>query len=604
MGGFVLQLPRSRERIVRRFLVVFSWLAAMVCASADAVSVKPRFNWLRSDVAAFEQARAEHRLVLLYLEAVWCHWCHVMDEKTYGDAEVTDEIARHYVPLRIDQDARPDLSTRYRDYGWPATILFAADGTELVKRQGYIPAEDFLATLKSTAADPTPQTAPPTRANSSGPAGALTKETRAELLRRYDTTFDSEQGGLTTAQKFLDRDSVEYALIAAANGDENEAGKAKKTLDAARNLMDPVWGGVYQYSTRGDWNHPHYEKLALVQASYLRMYALAWAQWHRPADRNAVERIRQYVNTFLRDPAGAIYTSQDADVVPGEHAENYFALNDAQRRHRGIPRIDQHLYTLQNGQWIEALATWSEVSGDSKALADARAAAQWVLAHRTLPSGGFRHDEKDAAGPYLGDTLAMGRAFLALYRVTAERTWLVRADEAADFIDHHFKDSGAGFVSARTNGPIAAVPHVEENISLARFANLLARYSGKPRHRAIAEYAEHYLSQPAVALATITEPGVLLVADELAQEPLHLTVVGAKDAPEAAKLFDAVQRLPGWYKRVEWWDRKEGPLPNADVPYPPVKRPAAFVCTENRCSLPIFDPAQIADFLDAEARSP
>ena len=29
-----------------------------------------------------EQARREHRFVILDLEAVWCHWCHVMDATT------------------------------------------------------------------------------------------------------------------------------------------------------------------------------------------------------------------------------------------------------------------------------------------------------------------------------------------------------------------------------------------------------------------------------------------------------------------------------------------------------------------------------------------
>ena len=81
--------------------VLLVWAAAQ---SAYA-STPPHdaIRWLRSDTAAFAQARAQHRYVILYLEAVWCHWCNVMDEKTYGDAAVREEIAAHYVPLRIDQ---------------------------------------------------------------------------------------------------------------------------------------------------------------------------------------------------------------------------------------------------------------------------------------------------------------------------------------------------------------------------------------------------------------------------------------------------------------------------------------------------------------------
>ncbi|HEV7500577.1 MAG TPA: DUF255 domain-containing protein, partial [Vicinamibacteria bacterium] len=44
--------------------------------------------WTDWSDSAFARARAEGRLVLLDLGAVWCHWCHVMEETTYKDPEV------------------------------------------------------------------------------------------------------------------------------------------------------------------------------------------------------------------------------------------------------------------------------------------------------------------------------------------------------------------------------------------------------------------------------------------------------------------------------------------------------------------------------------
>src|SRR4029077_16113536 len=44
--------------------------------------------------------------------------------------------------------------------------------------------------------------------------------------------------------------------------------------------------------------------------------------------------------------------------------------------------------------------------------------------------GGLRHDEEDVAGPYLGDTLSMGRGFLTLYAYPAlERSAAFRCTE-------------------------------------------------------------------------------------------------------------------------------------------------------------------------------
>ena len=188
----------------------------------------------------------------------------------------------------------------------------------------------------------------------------------------------------------------------------------------------------------------------------------------------------------------------------------------------------------------------------------------------------------------------MGRAFLALYRASADRAWLIRASLAADFIAANFARVQGGFVSARTSGPIAAQAQMDENISAARFANLLARYDGKAEHRALAETALRWLADPHVALAEITEPGVLLADNELHADPLHLTVLAGKGDAAGKVLFSTMQHLPPWYKRIDWWTR---PREHCQTRREPFKTRRPRGCTERRCSLPMFSAAQITEFL-------
>jgi uncharacterized protein YyaL (SSP411 family) len=138
-------------------------------------------------------------------------------------------------------------------------------------------------------------------------------------------------------QKFLDWDIVEYCMDESMRGDREFERRARETLDAQRQLIDPVWGGVYQYSTDGDWKHPHFEKIMQMQAENLRSYAQAYALWKEPSYLEAAKKICDYLRNFLTSPDGAFYTSQDADLVQGEHSAGYFALSDATRRKRGIP---------------------------------------------------------------------------------------------------------------------------------------------------------------------------------------------------------------------------------------------------------------------------
>src|SRR5438270_239388 len=136
-----------------------------------------------------------------------------MEETTYKDPEVIRLINAKYLPVRVDQDSRPDLSNRYEDYGWPATIVFDPKGGELAKRRGYLPPLRMSSMLQGFIDDPTPgpsiqAEAPPRAADTPG----LTAEQREKLIARLNSAYDEKQSGWGTVQKFIDADVIEYCL--------------------------------------------------------------------------------------------------------------------------------------------------------------------------------------------------------------------------------------------------------------------------------------------------------------------------------------------------------------------------------------------------------
>jgi uncharacterized protein len=549
--------------------------------------------WLPWSDSVFTEAGRDHRFVLLDLEAVWCHWCHVMDVTTYRDRKVLALLHKNYLTVRVDQDSRPDLSNRYEDYGWPATVVFDAAGHEIVKRQGYLTPEEMASMLQAIIDDPSPgPSVQPEKEISFPTTDVLPATLQAQLEKDYLAGFDSKQGSWGFDQKYLDVDSVELAIDRASRGDERAAAMARQTLDAQLRLLDPVWGGFYQYSTDGIWTKPHFEKIMSVQAENLRIYSEAYAQWNDPKYLHAAQAVKQFLGTFLTSPDGAFYTSQDADVVEGKHSAEYFALGDKERRKQGVPRVDTHVYARENGWVIAALAQLYEATGDTKTLDSAIRAANWITQNRALPGGGFRHGAKDVGGPFLGDSVAMARAYLALYRVTADRKWLARSSATTTFIEKTFRpgSGAAGFISAVAPTDKAYKPHPQrdENVALARVANQLFHYIGDAKYEAISKAGMRYLAAEPVA-TRLPVASVLLTELELTHPPLHLTVVGPKSDPVAQSLFTAALKYPSFYKRVEWWDTNEGELPNPDVQYPSVSRAAAYICTQRTCSPPIFD---------------
>jgi len=132
-------------------------------------------------------------------------------------------------------------------------------------------------------------------------------------------------------------------------------------------------------------------------------------------------------------------------------------------------------------------------------------------------------------------------------------------------------------------------------VALVRFANLLQSYTGKNQFRDMAGHAMRFLAAPPVVEGLGFDTGGLLIAArEFTGEPAHLTIVGCKDDPKARALFAAALRGASPSARIEWLDEREGPLPGGDVQFPALAEPAAFLCAEGACSMPLTTPEQLA----------
>src|SRR5512136_1419609 len=92
---------------------------------------RTNINWREWSEESFAEARRKGRLVLLDLTASWCHWCHVMDETTYSDPDIVGIIGKHFIPIRVDIDRRPDISERYNRGGFPTTAFLSDRGVSI-----------------------------------------------------------------------------------------------------------------------------------------------------------------------------------------------------------------------------------------------------------------------------------------------------------------------------------------------------------------------------------------------------------------------------------------------------------------------------------------
>ncbi len=523
--------PPARFHLVTRLALLFTLPVAPVdarrpprpaagsIATEDIAIARRRARaepiaWLPFAPAVFERARRERRFLLLDGAAEWCHWCHVMDETTYRDAEVRRILGERFLPMRVDVDARPDVADRYGEWGWPATIVFSPDGEELAKYRGYLPPDRFAALLAEVVQ------APATSAGSS-PA---TDETHAldrlpatpaslpwvvaQVVHDLDARYDAKEGSWGRRQKLAVGANVEMELRRAAHGDAAARARAAFTLEKQRALLDPVWGGIYQYSAGDDWRAPHFEKLMAYQAATIESYARASAVLGDAQRLAEARATAAYLDRFLAAPDGRYHANQDADVNahdsggPFVDGHVYYALDEAARMKRGVPWVDPHLYAGTTGVAVAALCVLHEVTGDATVLARARRAADAVLALQVEKDGAVLREEGKPGPRFLADAAAFGLAVARLSERTGEARYrdaalaIARAmvrdlddPSTGTFFDRSVERDAAG-VFARRRHPF------QDNVKAARFLAALSRITGDESWRARARAALAGIADP------------------------------------------------------------------------------------------------------------
>ncbi len=474
-------------------------------AEAEGPSGAPRetLAWAELGPAAFARAKAEGRLVVIDGAAEWCHWCHVMEATSYHDPDVRKILDARYVAVKVDVDSRPDFEERYGAWGWPATVLLTADGRELGKFKGYLEPDRFAEILRAAAQGSMADA--DGKGDEGGPPTPPLSTVELEAARRriehqLDEYWDPRQGGWGTKQKAPLVWENAWSLARARQGDATARERALLTLDRQQGILDPVWGGLCQYSTDGDWKHPHHEKLMTVQAGAIANYAEAYSLTRDPRWLKTAQLVRGFVDHFLTGQDGAFLTTMDADLNAHEPAGSgkpyvtgnaYYALDDAGRRALGIPRIDTQAYGRENGLAIDAYVTLYEASGDASALDAARKAAARVLATHATDGGGVTHgptSDDNGRVLYLADNAALGFGLAHLYAATHDEATLTAAKRIAEFLLRELHDArGGGFYGTTPDPAAVGVFAVrrkppEHDVMAARFLARLGKLAPDPRY--------------------------------------------------------------------------------------------------------------------------
>jgi uncharacterized protein len=328
-----------------------------------------QISWLPWGAAAFAKAQEENKPVLLSISAVWCYWCHVMDNTTYRDPDVVQLVNQRFIAIRVDNDHRPDINARYNVGGWPSTVFLTGHGGYIAGAT-YSPADQLLAMLlevQRAYQEQKPQLYDQgnnllrqrqEEADRVAADAELDEALVNRIARRVAGTYDPRYGGFGEEPKFPGVPMLQFLLhLFRTTGEEFYRVMLEKTLDSMTQgeLLDREEGGFFRYCARADWSEAQHEKMLEDNVGLIRVYLEAYRLLDKDDYRRVAEQAIDYLLNYLFDPeAGGCHGSQ------GAHSE-YFGLPVESRSRQAAPPVDPCCYTSWSAQAVSMLleASWA-----------------------------------------------------------------------------------------------------------------------------------------------------------------------------------------------------------------------------------------------------
>jgi uncharacterized protein YyaL (SSP411 family) len=475
-------------------------------------------------------------------------------------------------------------------------------------------------------------------------------------VQRLLAAADRRHGGFGGAPKFPPASSLELLMA------RGETEVVERTLDGmlTGGIYDQLGGGFARYSVDAIWLVPHFEKMLYDNALLARAYLHGWQLLGHERYRRVCEETLDWMLREMRGSEGGFYSALDADsegeegkfyvwtaeqirealgekagpllefygvsergnfegknilhLAQGPEAPEPEGLDEMRkalleaRAQRVWPGLDDKRLASWNALAVAALADAGAVLGRDDYLDAARACAEFVLGQLRDEGGNLLRTYKDGhahLNAYLEDHAFLLEALLTLYESTFEERWFTEAEVLADTTIERFGDpERGGFYS--TSGDheeliarrkeVGDHPIPSGNSSAAMGMLRLSALTGERRYEEAGTGVFALFAKPAVqhpdafahmlrALDFHLSPTreVALAGDNLGElattireRPLfHLVLAGGPEGTEQPPLL--ADRTP-----------VEG-------------RPAAYVCENFTCRLPVATPEDLRSLLPAPA---
>ena len=438
-------------------------------------------NWKAWNDASLKEAKNENKLLLISIGYSSCHWCHVMEKESFEDSLVASVMNENFVNIKVDREERPDVDNVYMNAvqlmtgrgGWPLNAVALPDGRPIWGGT-YFPKEDWMNSLEQIVSiykeDPNKlveyadkleegiKTMDVVTPNPNKPS--FKKDTIATAIQSWARSWDTRQGGINRAPKFMMPNNYHFLLrYGHQNQDQEILDYTHTTLEqiAFGGVNDHVGGGFSRYSTDVKWHVPHFEKMLYDNAQLVSLYSDAYLASKNELYKETVYETLQFIAREMTTKEGGFYSAIDADSLDkdGELEEGAYYVWTKEELENLIGQdfpLFKEYYNINNyGKWEKDHYVLIRQDHDDSFVAEFNLSLEeFRNKKKQWKEVLLRFRESKRSHPRLDDKILTGwnglmtKAYVDAYRVFEEDAFLEAALKNANFVLSNMKRPDGG----------------------------------------------------------------------------------------------------------------------------------------------------------------
>lgn len=132
-------MPKNIVYILLTAAVGLGLMLSGPAAFADSTDIQ----WYSYE-SGIKQIKKSDKKGYLHFYTDWCSYCKMMNQKTFSDEDVVEDLNANFVPIRVNAEEEPKVARQYGANQFPFNSFVDQETEGIASQPGFIPPETMV----------------------------------------------------------------------------------------------------------------------------------------------------------------------------------------------------------------------------------------------------------------------------------------------------------------------------------------------------------------------------------------------------------------------------------------------------------------------------